>query len=458
MTEHKIRQLIALLTMSIPFFLHAQEKGIAWTKNVSWSEVKQKALKENKYIFLDCYTTWCGPCKAMDKHVFTNDTVGAYFNNHFISVKVQMDKTRNDETSIQQWYGTADTLSKRYKVAAFPTYIFLSPDGHIVHKEIGYKPVQEFVKAAETALEPGKVYNDPFAEYDNLVDQYRKGQKNYDRMLHMIEQAEKINDLQLANQLREEYKIYLLNSNAEVWCRKENISFISSFVSSESKFFEIFYPDGKKTDETMGYPGYSAKVVDRVIQREIFHQFGIKSVDLGKMWDLGNADLSETNWDAIYRTIKDRFNKEYAERNILTAKLNWYLDHDNYKRAAESYFEKLNKYGIDTIQMFPNSTTPVDHMITNGFAWQVFLHLDDKKLIKEAIKWMQNLIISDINGGYIDTYANLLYKLGKRNQAIEWQQKAIQLALTFNYQPDIDEFNEHLEKMKKGKPTWELRE
>jgi thiol:disulfide interchange protein len=44
-------------------------KGINFENNLSWEQVKEKAKAENKYIFVDCYATWCGPCKAMDKEV-----------------------------------------------------------------------------------------------------------------------------------------------------------------------------------------------------------------------------------------------------------------------------------------------------------------------------------------------------------------------------------------------------
>ena len=44
-------------------------KGIHFVNGLSWQEVLQKAKAENKYIFVDCYATWCGPCKAMDKEV-----------------------------------------------------------------------------------------------------------------------------------------------------------------------------------------------------------------------------------------------------------------------------------------------------------------------------------------------------------------------------------------------------
>ena len=42
-----------------------QQNGICFHDNKPWKEVLELAQKENKYIFMDCYTSWCGPCKAI---------------------------------------------------------------------------------------------------------------------------------------------------------------------------------------------------------------------------------------------------------------------------------------------------------------------------------------------------------------------------------------------------------
>ena len=90
-----------LLILWLFLIMHPYESvannGIRWTEGLTWEQVKQKAKQENKYIFLDCFATWCAPCKKMDLDVYTNDTVGSYFNEKFISVKVQMDKTKKDK-------------------------------------------------------------------------------------------------------------------------------------------------------------------------------------------------------------------------------------------------------------------------------------------------------------------------------------------------------------------------
>tara|TARA_R110002096_G_scaffold408842_2_gene608082 strand:+ start:2141 stop:2395 length:255 start_codon:yes stop_codon:yes gene_type:complete len=56
-----------------------QAQGIDFSKG-NWKTIKEQAKEENKLIFVDAYTTWCGPCKIMDKNVFSDQKVGAFYN------------------------------------------------------------------------------------------------------------------------------------------------------------------------------------------------------------------------------------------------------------------------------------------------------------------------------------------------------------------------------------------
>ena len=51
----------------------------------------------------------------------------------------------------------------------------------------------------------------------------------------------------------------------------------------------------------------------------------------------------------------------------------------------------------------------------------------------------------------MDTYSNLLHKVGKTKEAIEWQEKAIAAV----DEASKAEYQATLEKMKKGEPTWQ---
>ena len=61
-------------------------------KELTMQEALALAGKEKKMIFIDFYTTWCGPCKMMSSEVFTQEQVGTYFNRVFVNMKVDAEK------------------------------------------------------------------------------------------------------------------------------------------------------------------------------------------------------------------------------------------------------------------------------------------------------------------------------------------------------------------------------
>ena len=58
--------------------------GLAQTnfRSITYDEAIAAAKAENKLVFMDFYTDWCGPCKRMAREVFPQKKVGDYMNVH----------------------------------------------------------------------------------------------------------------------------------------------------------------------------------------------------------------------------------------------------------------------------------------------------------------------------------------------------------------------------------------
>ena len=54
---------------------------------MTWSEVEDALKKEKRKVFVDIYTTWCGPCKEMDRTTFKDKEIIKYINDNFYAVK-----------------------------------------------------------------------------------------------------------------------------------------------------------------------------------------------------------------------------------------------------------------------------------------------------------------------------------------------------------------------------------
>ena len=80
-----------LLVAALFYFVGLNAQGVIFEKG-TWKEVLEKANRENKIIFVDIYTSWCGPCKNVAKTVFPNAEFGAYYNEHFINFQVDAEK------------------------------------------------------------------------------------------------------------------------------------------------------------------------------------------------------------------------------------------------------------------------------------------------------------------------------------------------------------------------------
>src|SRR5580658_553523 len=145
-----MKRFLIISILLIAGFLKASSQldsiyGIAFLSNITWAELLQRARAENKYVFVDCYASWCEPCKRMDKEVYSNDTVGELMTPKFLSVKIQMDTSKQDNETIQSWYATAHDLAQQYKITAYPSFLFFSPDGEILHRDLGFRDVKGFI-------------------------------------------------------------------------------------------------------------------------------------------------------------------------------------------------------------------------------------------------------------------------------------------------------------------------
>ncbi len=112
-----------LVLIATVFQTPALTQGVKFQTFPSWDEVVKKSKTDNKYILVDCYATWCIPCKRMDKEVFTKNEIGDFINSKFISVKVQMDKTQIDGDLIKSWYKEVQRFQTAYSINAYPTYL-----------------------------------------------------------------------------------------------------------------------------------------------------------------------------------------------------------------------------------------------------------------------------------------------------------------------------------------------
>jgi thioredoxin-related protein len=417
-------------------FAQAQElsgdKGISFQTALSWEQVQAKAKAENKFIFVDCFATWCGPCKEMDRDTYSRDSVGNYFNSRFVSVKVQMDTSEKDDQHIKSWYPAAHNLQEDYKVQAFPTFLFFSPNGKLVHRGLGFNDPIEFVALAKTAM-------DSTRQYYTLLEQYKLGGRDYKVMGYLATSADISRETGIADTIARDYlDNYLYKMTDDELLTKSNLEFLSTFyriLTSTDRVFQLLLKRGPAIDKIM-WNGWGEGVIDYVITKEEVNPFLAKDDFAGDR---------EPDWSKLQLTIAQKYGRTYAKSNVIIARINWYEKRKIWPLYTKTIADRMKL--IDQKKL-DSSGIGISYDL-NVSAWLIFLYSNNDRELREAIAWVKKAIqLHPDYPQYYDTYANLLYKLKLNARAIEVEGKAVLMG------KDMPDIKQNLVKMKTGSRTW----
>ncbi len=144
-------------------------------RHISFDEAIAAAKQENKLVFIDFYTDWCGPCKMMSRDVFPQKSVGDFFNDKFVCIKLNAEKEGVD-------------LAKRFEVKAYPTFLVLNTKEEVQLELRGAMDGDAFVAKVSAGLNPEM-------SPARMAERYNSGERtpelvNAYAMLHMEQRKE----------------------------------------------------------------------------------------------------------------------------------------------------------------------------------------------------------------------------------------------------------------------------
>ena len=410
-------------------------KGIQFVHNLSWQEILQKARAENKYVFVDCYATWCGPCKWMDKEVYPVDSVGSFINERFIAVKIQMDTTGQDDVATRRWYETAHEIEQKYHIGVYPTYLFFAPDGHVVHKDLGLMGSNDFLSMAIVAMDSSR-------QYYTLLSHYRQGDKNYRLMPVLVDAAARLRQDSISKQVARDYEHnYLLMLPDNRRWTKENIVFVSGYsdaVNYQDIIFQSYYQNRNIIDSVMGDPKYADYLINAIVYRDLIETAIVNAI----------KSKSEPAWRRLEKYIVNRFNKKYVHNNMLRARIEYYRSAKKWNSYVKYFIRQEYQNGIETW-----TKGEMHQVFLNNAAYEIFQHSNSRQQLKIALSWVNRALAMDERRPYLDamdTKANILYKLGRKEEGLSLEEQ------THNLSPKDKAITATYEKMKNGLPTWLL--
>jgi len=242
-----LKTAIVVLALIISTTAIAQESHINFTNQAKWKKVLKMAKKQNKPIFVDAYTTWCGPCKIMDREVFTNKEVADFFNENFINVKMDMEK------------GEGIALKTDWEIKAFPTLLYFNSNGEIIHRVVGAYEAQEFLGYSKNATNENLMAI-------NLQKRFDAGERDGAFMYEYLVSLRLGYHKELEAQVSGDYLNSLANEDL---LKEENWNIIKHFMKDPtSKGFQFLVNNQNKLIEVVGKEEVDSKLY-KTINKQI---------------------------------------------------------------------------------------------------------------------------------------------------------------------------------------------
>ncbi len=389
-----MRHLILLLL--IGFGLNAQKIEF---RKISFQEGLEAAAEENKPVFIDCFTTWCGPCKWMSANIFTIPEVANYYNENYICLKIDMEK------------GEGIDIAKRYEIRAYPTLLYLDSKGERLLVKVGAsQEMQSYIDAGEQAKDPKR--NLPYMlEHveDNFTDQ---------AFMHdyfMTVSAANMMPEGMVDQYFEQFPI-------EEWLQGDNWEIVNEVVSDLNS-------------ETLKTLAVNSELVS-LRQAENGMDFLEQRIFYGLANKLFRARTEEAK--AEYEVLRSQY---LSEDFPLSGKISFRLDLMNYERLKD--FKGYASVAQENVQNYLWD----DANELNNVAWTFYEKVEDQQALLSALRWAQRAVELAPEHHILDTYAHLLAETGKKEKALEVELMALEKAQaeeasTKSYQKFIDELKD----------------
>jgi len=133
-----------LLAIALTFNVCAQQKqksphSITFTEGTFNNALKQAAA-QHKYVFVDAYASWCGPCKLLKATTFHNKKAADFYNANFVNISIDMEK------------GEGPQLAQEWGITAYPTLIVFTSSGRPLSGTMGYLDADNLIKFGKQAI------------------------------------------------------------------------------------------------------------------------------------------------------------------------------------------------------------------------------------------------------------------------------------------------------------------
>ncbi|MDE5423912.1 thioredoxin domain-containing protein [Ancylomarina sp. DW003] len=368
---------IMLLLFAISSCLSVSAQGVNFGSDLDKALVLAK--KENKLVFVDFYTSWCGPCKMLSKKVFPQEKVGSYFNSHFINCKIQCDDS-----------GYGKELGEKYEIQAYPTLMLIDCNGEIVHSMAGAPDADGLIEFVKQGMNPEK-------NLKAVIKRYEDGNRD--------------------KEFVDYYFNFLLESRRNARAKTDFTSYFKTLCKADKISSLVFNLSDKLSmevdTEVFGYIEGKRKKYAKVMGEKEVHDYIKRSY---KKQLLNNYNSNKQKYESdkeVFMKKAYSFGDEVCDYVDIYGLI--YSDVKNKKdlfaNRADSF---IKKYGNKNVRGFVHTY--------GNFIWG-----KDAGII--AIKWIEDALLQDRSIENLKTYSYILVRNLRFDEAIVIQKemKAIYL-------------------------------
>lgn len=387
--------IIIALVLCMPGLTRAQEQGIRFDKSMSWREVVEKATRENKYIYVDVMATWCGPCQAMVKNIFPQREVGDFYNEHFICLKLQTDKTAKDDEYVKAWHKEVNDICTKAKIKVLPTSLYYNPQGELVHIIPGGMPdAGRFVEAGKIALDENR-------QIFTCLKKYEAGERDVEFLYELS-----VNFLMLGDKVmaRKVGNTFWQTITPEERLLDKGIRYAADFFESvDDAMLPLFMDHPERVDAVLG-KGVADQKVIRAIEAKYINPLMKDSVNI-------------PDWDGLYRELTERYPKkqESIRKMLLNRKLGYGQRYHNDGLCAAALKELL-----------PICWEEGSEVLIPNYAYELGRKAQDKEAGKIALEWLERTL-DETNAYQLLNYADILFLNKQKGKGLKCVNTALKL-------------------------------
>jgi thioredoxin-related protein len=338
-------------------------------QDLPFKDLIAKAKKENKIVFIDAYTSWCGPCKMMEKNIFTKKSVGDYYNSNFVNARFDMEK------------GEGREIAAKYGVRSYPTYLFLNGDGELVSQNFGYMEESLFISMAQDI-------NSPNNKKGSLKERFANGEKDPEFLINIM----KLNSSSDFNFAKNASERYFENKKKTEEFSKDDVGLLLYFLKSiEDKNYKTFAE--RKTEIIKFLPEQTYKEFDNQLKlAKVVEQ----SID---------QQNKKINDEYFMKIAEPLVGKHDAEVKLNQTKLSYYEQNANfpeYEKAALAYYKNSEAFE-------PNELLKA--------AWVFSEHVKTPASLKKAAEWAEKSVMRGETSENTYILAKLYFLTGNKEMA-----------------------------------------